>query len=138
MINDGSKVTFHYVLSVEGEIVDSSAGEGPLEYVHGNGDIIEGLEEEMMGLKVGDKKSVHIKAELAYGPYQEEALAEVPISQFDRQEDFEIGEEVHVEIDDEDVPAIVIGIEGDQVKLDFNHPLAGKDLDFEIEIVSVQ
>ncbi len=78
MIKEGSKAKFDYTLTVEGKVADTSAGRGPLEYTHGAGMIIPGLEKELLGMKVGDKKTVTVKPEEGYGPVLQEAIKRVP------------------------------------------------------------
>lgn len=75
MIKEGSKVKFDYTLTVDGKVADTSAGRGPLEYTHGAGHIIPGLEEELTGMKVGDKKTVKVAPEKGYGKVLPEASA---------------------------------------------------------------
>ena len=106
MIKEGSKVKFDYTLTVDGKVADTSAGRGPLEYTHGAGHIIPGLEEELLGMKVGDKKTVKVAPEKGYGKVLEEAIRRVP-------------------------KEAIGGV------LDFNHPLAGKELTFDVEIKEI-
>jgi len=80
MIEDGKKVKFNYTLTVKGEIADTSEGRGPLEYVHGQGKIIKGLESQLKGLKVGDEKTVVVSAEDGYGPVDPNAVVDLPKS----------------------------------------------------------
>ena len=75
MIKEGSKAKFDYTLTVDGKVADTSAGRGPLEYTHGAGMIIPGLEKELLGMKVGDKKTVTVKPEEGYGLVLQEALS---------------------------------------------------------------
>lgn len=137
MIKEGSKVKFDYTLTVEGKVADTSAGHGPLEYVHGAGHIIPGLEEELLGMKVGDKKTVNVKAEKAYGLVLEEAIRRVPKEAVGGAENLKVGDMVGASNAGHTFRAIVKEITDKEVVLDFNHPLAGKDLTFEVEIKEI-
>ena len=80
MIREGSKVAFDYVLTVEGKVVDSSEGRGPLNYTHGDGTLISGLTRQMEGLGAGAEKEIEVAPEEAYGVHDPEGMREVPIS----------------------------------------------------------
>ena len=137
MINNGDKVKFDYTLTVDGKIQDTSAGRGPLEYTHGAGQIIVGLEEELASMNVGDKKTVPIKAEKAYGPVLEEAIRRVPKEAVGGAENLKVGDMVGASNAGHTFRAIVKEITDKEITLDFNHPLAGKDLTFEVEIKEI-
>ena len=94
MIKEGSKVKFDYTLTVDGNVADTSAGRGPLEYTHGAGHIIPGLEKELLGLKVGDKKTVKVAPEEGYGKVLEEAIRRVPKSSIGGAENLKVGDMV--------------------------------------------
>ncbi|MBD3264731.1 MAG: peptidylprolyl isomerase [Candidatus Omnitrophica bacterium] len=139
MIQDGSKVKFDYTLTVEGEVVDTSKGKEPLEYTQGQGQIIPGLEDKMQGLKTGDEKTIEVEAANAYGEVNPKAVQEVPKNMFP--EDLELKPGMVLPLkDNEDrrFTATVREIKQDSVVLDLNHPLAGKDLVFDVKIVSVE
>lgn len=137
MINNGAKVKFDYTLTVDGKVADTSAGRGPLEYTHGSGQIIIGLEEELAQMNVGDKKTVYIKAEKAYGPVLSEAIKRVPKEAIQNAEQLKVGDMVGASNAGHSFRAIVKEITDKEVTLDFNHPLAGKDLTFEVEIKEI-
>lgn len=137
MINNGDKVKFDYTLTVDGKIQDTSAGRCPLEYTHGAGQIIVGLEEELASMNVGDKKTVQIKAEKAYGPVLEEAIRRVPKEAVGGAENLKVGDMVGASNAGHTFRAIVKEITDKEITLDFNHPLAGKDLTFEVEIKEI-
>ena len=137
MINNGDKVKFDYTLTVDGKIQDTSAGRGPLEYTHGAGQIIVGLEEELASMNVGDKKTVQIKAEKAYGPVLEEAIRRVPKEAVGGAENLKVGDMVGASNAGHTFRAIVKEITDKEITLDFNHPLAGQDLTFEVEIKEI-
>lgn len=137
MINKGAKVKFDYTLTVDGQVADTSAGRGPLEYTHGAGQIIIGLEEELEQMNVGDKKTVHIKAEKAYGPVLPEAIKRVPKTAINNADQLKVGDMVGASNAGHTFRAIVKEITDNEVVLDFNHPLAGKDLTFEVELKEI-
>ncbi len=130
MIKEGSKVKFDYTLTVDGKVADTSAGRGPLEYTHGAGHIIPGLEEELTGMKVGDKKTVKVAPEKGYGKVLEEAIRRVPKEAIGGAEHLKVGDMVGAS-------AVVKEITDKEVVLDFNHPLAGKELTFDVEIKEI-
>ncbi len=138
MIKAGSKVAIKYTLTVDGQVADTSEGRGPLEYQQGAGQIILGLEQALLGLKEGDKKSVDVKADLAYGPYKQEALRKIPVTSIENADKLKVGDVVGANSGGHSFKAVISKIENGEVELDFNHPLAGKDLHFEVEIVSVK
>ena len=137
MINNGAKVKFDYTLTVDGKVADTSAGRGPLEYTHGAGQIIVGLEEELANMNVGDKKTVQIKAEKAYGPVLQEAIKRVPKEAIQNANQLKIGDMVGASNAGHTFRAVVKEITDKEIVLDFNHPLAGKDLTFEVEIKEI-
>lgn len=138
MITKGSKVSIHYSLTVEGQVVDSSVGKQPLTFVHGAGQIIPGLDQELGGLKAGDKKKVVVAPELGYGPRNPEAIQKVPLTAFQDAEKIKAGDVVQGDVQGKKFQAMVATVDKDAVTLDLNHPLAGKTLNFEIEVVKVE
>ncbi|MBP5429919.1 MAG: peptidylprolyl isomerase [Elusimicrobiaceae bacterium] len=137
MIKDGSKVKFDYTLTVDGKVEDTSAGRAPLEYVHGAGHIIKGLEKEMTGMNVGDKKTVTVQPEEGYGLVQEEAIRRVPKTAIGGADGLKVGDMVGASNAGHTFRAVVKEITDTEVVLDFNHPLAGKTLTFDIEIKEI-
>lgn len=136
----GDTVTVHYRGTLEdGSVFDSSEGRAPLLFTLGEGDVIPGFEAAVIGLEVGEKAVTTIPPEEAYGPRYEEAVQEVPIDLFGEAAP-EIGDVVSVIADDgTQLAATVSAISDDlmTVTLDFNHPLAGRTLTFEIELVEI-
>lgn len=137
MIKEGSKVKFDYTLTVDGKVTDTSAGRGPLEYVHGAGHIIPGLEKELLGMKVGDKKTVKVAPEEGYGLVLEEAIRRVPKEAIGGAENLKVGDMVGASNEGHTFRAVVKEITDKEVVLDFNHPLAGKELNFDVEIKEI-
>lgn len=137
MIKKGSQVKFHYTLKVDGDVVDSSREREPLGYVHGEGQIVEGLESELEGMTVGDKKSASVSPERGYGEHRAEAVQAVPKTAFADLSTLKVGDMVQGQSEGQAFQAAVVGIDEDTVSLDLNHPLAGKTLHFDVEIVSI-
>ena len=137
MIQKGSNVKIEYTLTVDGEKVDSSEGRGPLAYVQGAGSIISGLEEELEGLTLGDKKKVTVSPEKGYGDYKEEAIQTVPKTAFKDAEKLTAGSMVQGQQDGQSFQAMVKSVTEEEIILDLNHPLAGKTLNFDVEVVEV-
>lgn len=137
MIKEGSKAKFDYTLTVDGKVADTSAGRGPLEYTHGAGMIIPGLEKELAGMKVGEKKTVTVKPEEGYGPVREDAIKRVPKEAVSNAGDLKVGDMVGASNGEHTFRAIVKEIGEKDITLDFNHPLAGKELVFDVEIKEI-
>ncbi len=141
-ITKDSVVTMHYVLKNEnGDIIDQSNEErGPLAILQGHGNIIPGLEEQLFGKTSGETFSAVIKPEHGYGEYQDNLVHVVPLSGFKGEGDeiLQAGMQVQVETNQGPAVALVSNIEGEDVTLDLNHPLAGETLYFDIEVVDVR
>ena len=137
MIKEGSKAKFDYTLTVDGKVADTSAGRGPLEYTHGAGMIIPGLEKELLGMKVGDKKTVTVKPEDGYGLVLQEAIKRVPKEAISNANELKVGDMVGASNGGHTFRAVVKEIGEKEITLDFNHPLAGKELVFDVEIKEI-
>lgn len=138
-IKDGQVVAMAYRLQVDGEIVDASEEGAPLEYLHGFGNIIPGLEQELEGLAVGDSKHVIVSPADGYGERDEEAYIEVPRSDFPPNLQLEEGVGLRLEGENgEPIFARIDRVDAEQVRLDFNHPLAGKELHFDVTVVGLR
>jgi len=126
---------FHYTLKdQDGNIIDSSENSAPLLFMLGSGHIIPGLELEVEKMNIGDKKNIEIKAADAYGDVVEDLRLTVQKSQFPDGSDLKVGDQFQVN-EEPDAPIFtVISIEAEDVHIDGNHPLAGQDLFFDIEI----
>jgi len=140
LVADQLVVGIDYTLrDEEGELIDSNEGYPPLEFLQGFGQIIPGLEQALNGLAVGDEKHVVVAPEDGYGEYQPEAFETVPLDAFPEDMDVEEGMEIQVQDDDGQLlQAIVAEVDGDEVTLDFNHPLAGVTLHFDVRIASLR
>lgn len=136
-IQKGSQVSFDYTLTVDGEVVDSSEGRGPLQYTHGGRQIIPGLSKQLEGMHVGEEKKVEVLPEEAYGRVNPEAIQEVPRSTLPAEIKPEVGMMLQVSNPQGTAPVRVAELKEDSIVLDFNHPLAGKTLTFQVKIVSI-
>lgn len=138
-IEEGKKVSMNYTLTVNGEVVDSSKDAAPLEFVQGQGMIIPGLEKQLVGLKAGDQKTVTVAPEEAYGSLDPNALVEVPKANLPPDQEPQVGMVLQtITQDGNPVMGVVSEIKEQSIVVDFNHPLAGQTLNFDIDIVSVE
>lgn len=136
----GDTVHVHYRGTLEdGTEFDSSVGAEPIAFTLGAGEVIPGFEEAIEGMTAGEKKTKHIEAENAYGAHRDELVFTVSKDQMpDGGSDIEVGDMLQVGFPDGSSAAVqVAGVEAEAVTLDANHPLAGKNLTFELELVSI-
>ena len=139
IVEDGVVVSMEYTLHVDGELLDSSDGQGPLQFLAGYGNIILGLEEEMRGMKIGDSKDVVVEPENGYGEFDDEAFMKVPRTDFPKDMPMEVDTELTVRDEEGNSRyARVDSIEDDNVTLNFNHPLAGDELRFHVKVVALR
>lgn len=133
-------VSIHYTLKDDaGETLDSSSGGDPLSYLHGHMNIVPGLESQLEGLSLGATKSVVVSPEEGYGPRMEEAIQKVPQAEFPTEIPREIGLQIMAQgPDGQPFPLWIIGVDDDHVTVDGNHPLAGQNLNFEVEVVDIR
>ncbi len=132
----GSNVSVHYTGKLnDGTVFDSSTDRDPLAFVVGNGDVIPGFDTAVLGMAVGESKSVVIPPEEAYGPHHEQMVMQVKLNELP--EGAVEGATLQAEIEGQTVYFNVTGIEEDTAILDGNHPLAGKELQFDIELVEI-
>ncbi len=138
-ISENKLVKLNYKGTLDdGTVFDSSEGREPLEFISGVGMIIPGLDKGIKGLKTGDKKQIKIESKDAYGPVMEEAIQVVPKDQFPSDIKLEVGMQLAAQGPQGTIPVVIKEIKDDSVTVDFNHPLAGKDLTFDVEIVEVR
>jgi FKBP-type peptidyl-prolyl cis-trans isomerase SlyD len=138
-VQDGQVVSMQYALKVDGSVADSSEGREPLEYVHGAGNIIPGLERELSGMAVGENKEVVVAAADAYGEEDEQAFMDVPRDQFPKDIPMKVGTELQVQNQaGQPMYARIVQLEDTKVRLNFNHPLAGKELHFSVKVVGMR
>jgi len=139
VIENDVVVTMDYELIVDGELIDSSEEDGPIEFLQGYENIVIGLERALYGHKVGDSISVTVSPEDGYGEYDEEAVIEVPRDEFPDDFTPEPGMELEVrDEEDETHEATILDVTDEVVVLDFNHPLAGETLQFHVTITGLR
>lgn len=138
-IKQGDTVRIHYTGTLtDGTVFDSSAGRDPLEFQAGVGHVIKGLDAALMGMAEGDKKVVTIPSDQAYGPVREGGQQSIERSVIPDHIPLEAGGQLQMQTPDGQVLLMqVVSVADDTVVLDANHPLAGKDLTFDFEVVSV-
>jgi peptidylprolyl isomerase len=138
-VKSGDKVKVHYNGKLRnGETFDSSEGKEPLEFTVGGGQVIKGFDQGVMGMHVGDKRTVEIDVADAYGEKNEEMVIEFPKAQFPPDMKPEAGMQLMMNNGEgQSFPVLVKEVKEDSVLLDANHPLAGEDLVFDIELVEI-
>ncbi|HCK80702.1 MAG TPA: peptidylprolyl isomerase [Candidatus Competibacter sp.] len=135
----GRVVALHYTLTDdEGLLLDSSRGHEPLVYLHGYGNIIRGLETALEGCEAGFLSTVKVAPADGYGAFNPEAVFEVPRGQFPPEEDIQVGMEVRGENEHGLMAFRVVAVNDRGVVLDGNHPMAGKNLNFDVEVLGVR
>jgi FKBP-type peptidyl-prolyl cis-trans isomerase SlyD len=138
-VQNNKVVSMEYTLHVDNEEIDSSKGQDPLQFLVGHGNIISGLEREMIGMKVGESKDVVIAPADGYGEFDENAFMDVPRNAFPGDMPVEEGAELTVRDDEGQARyARIDAIDGDTVTLNFNHPLAGDELHFNVKVVELR
>ena len=131
-------LTFHYTLrDAGGRVVDTSRGGEPMPFLEGSGQIIDGLEEPLLQMAAGEKRTVVVPPERAYGVREAELVQKVPKANLPV-DDVKVGDQFQTGPDRQAPVVTVVAIEGDEVLLDANHPLAGQELHFEVELVTVR
>lgn len=137
-IENNQMVSIIYELKIEGEVIDSNIGKEALEFSFGVGQLIPGLESRMADMSEGDSRDISVPCQEAYGEYKPEARQMVPKEQFGDLQ-LEIGMPLQAEGQDGNpIQVTVTEILDDQVEVDFNHPLAGKNLDFSITVQTIK
>ena len=134
---DTVKVHYHGKLT-DGSTFDSSEGRDPLEFTVGSGQVIKGFDDAMVNMEVGEKKTVQIPVDHAYGERNEDMIMEYPKTEFPADMTPEVGMELHMSDNAGNVfPVVIAEVKDESVLLDANHPLAGEDLTCERELVSI-
>ncbi|TWI54887.1 FKBP-type peptidyl-prolyl cis-trans isomerase SlyD [Pseudomonas duriflava] len=133
-------VSIDYTLTNDaGEVIDSSAGGAPLVYLHGAGNIIPGLERSLEGKQAGDELNVSVEPEEAYGEYSPELVATLNREMFEGVDELEVGMQFHASGPDGGMQIVTVrDIDGNDVTVDGNHPLAGQRLNFKVKVVNVR
>ncbi|HEU4563145.1 MAG TPA: peptidylprolyl isomerase [Gemmatimonadaceae bacterium] len=135
----GDTVRVHYTGTLsDGSIFDSSRGRAPLEFTIGSGQVIAGFDEAVAGMHVGDDKKVTIAAEDAYGPRRSDLMLRVDRAQFPEHLAPAVGQQLQLSQENELFVVTVREVTDDSVLLDANHPLAGEDLTFDLELVEIR
>jgi len=138
-IAERTVASFHYTLTDDaGRVIDSSSGHGPLTYLHGAGNIVPGLEKAMLGRSVGDAFDVVVAPEEGYGEPNEMLVQVVPRAAFQGVDELAVGMEFQAHTPQGPMSVAIAKIEGDEVTVDGNHPLAGRTLHFAIEVTDVR
>lgn len=136
-VKAGDKVHLLYTGRLEdGTVFDATGEDDPIEFVAGEGQLIEGVDNAVLGMSAGDKKTVTIAPDQGYGPRRDELVETVPISALP--DDVEVGDELTAESEDGKVHVWVTAMGDDEATLDANHPLAGETLTFDLQVHSVQ
>lgn len=139
-VKSGDTVNVHYHGKLtDGTTFDSSEGRSPLQFKVGSGQVIKGFDNAVLDMEVGDKKTVQIPVDEAYGQSAPENFLEFPKTDFPEGMNPEVGMQLHLSDNSGNTfPVVVAEVKEESVILDGNHPLAGKDLIFELELVSIQ
>lgn len=138
-VADKKVVSLHYTGTLtDGTQFDTSVGGEPLEFMVGTDSMIPGFEKAVLGLKVGDKKKFEIKAADAYGERDDAAIQEVPRESFPEDTKLEKGMQFGVQTESGTMPLTIVEVKDKSVMVDFNHPMAGKDLTFDVEIMKIR
>lgn len=135
----GDTVQIHYTGTLDnGEQFDSSVGSEPLEFTLGGGQVIAGFEKGVLGMNIGDKKTIRIPSNEAYGEYDDALVIQMPREELPAL-NYELGTElVMQQASGRSIPVIVIDTNDEAIVLDANHPLAGEALTFELELVAIR
>ncbi|XKM13141.1 peptidylprolyl isomerase [Orbaceae bacterium ac157xtp] len=128
----------YQVRTKDGVLVDEASASAPLEYLHGAGNLIKGLEDALEGRQAGDKFDIEIKSNDAYGDFNDNLVQNVPKDVFVGVDELEVGMRFLADTDQGPVPVEITAIDGDTVTIDGNHILAGQDLKFNVEVVNVR
>ena len=139
VVAEGKTVKVSYTLTVDGKVVDSSKERGPLQFKPGNHEMIPGFEKAVMGMKVGQKKSFKVSPKEGYGPENPKAIHNVPKNQLPPDITPKAGMTLYAQgKNGQRIPVRVKEVKKDVVVMNLNHPLAGKTLHFDVEIVDIQ
>ena len=139
VVGPGKKVTLDYALTVDKKEVETSVGKAPLSYVVGARNIIPGLEAQLNGMHMNEEKVIDVAAKDAYGAVDPKAFKEFPKTSLPKGMEPKVGMVLQATAPDgSKFPAVISEFKGDNVVLNFNHPLAGKDLSFKVKILKIE
>jgi FKBP-type peptidyl-prolyl cis-trans isomerase 2 len=136
---NGEKVTFHFTLTMDEKVIQTSVGQQPMCYTHGSGQLIPGLAAEIEGMNEGEEKSVMVSAKDAYGDVNPDAFQELPKTSLP--DGLIPQNEMMLQIktpDGQTIPARISEVKEESTVIDMNHPLAGKDLRFDVKVISIE
>ncbi|MDN7013687.1 peptidylprolyl isomerase [Methanoculleus sp. FWC-SCC3] len=138
-VKSGDTVLVHYTGTLDnGTVFDSSTGREPLRFTVGTGKVIPGFDDGVVGMQVGEEKTLHIPADQAYGPYREDLVIVLDPAAITGGENLTVGDQVGIPLENGQVlPARVIAVSADAVTIDANHRLAGEDLTFTVSLVEI-
>lgn len=138
-IADNKVISIYFTLTdADGEILDSSADQPPLDYLHGHNNLVDGLEVALTGKAVGDTFTVTLQPEEAYGLRNDELVQEVPRSVFEGIDEIEVGMQFEAQFPSGPRAVTIAKIAADEITIDANHPLAGETLTFEVEVAAIR
>ncbi len=133
----GTKVTLHFALILEdGDVIDSNFETAPAIFTVGDGNLLPGFESTLIGLENGDEREFTIPPEEAFGQHNPQNVQRVDRSNFDQQE-LEVGAMFSFQNGDGELPGVIIEFEDEEILVDFNHPLAGKNIIFQVKIMDI-
>lgn len=137
-LNDEVKLHFTGFLE-SGEVFDTSEGKTPLKLKVGSDEIIPGFNKGLVGMEIGEERQIKIPPALAYGQYFDDLIREMPKDNFDKNFEGELNEGLIVQgvVDDQQVVGAIIGINDENITVDFNHPLAGQTLTFDVKLLEI-
>jgi len=139
VVENGKTVKINYILRIDDKVIDTSKKKGPLEFVQGEGKIIRGLTDQLEGLKVGDKKIIIVSPSEGYGEMDPTAIRQLPKASLPEDYNLKLGDPMRMKNPNGTLTlGIIWEIREDEFVINFNHPLAGKTLEFDIEVVSVK
>ena len=138
LVKSGDVVRLKYTGKfADGTVFDTSENHGPLQFIVGKGMVIPGFEEAVIDMKPGDSKTVEIPSEKAYGPHRDELILEIPKYKLPEGLEPEVGQRIQFSKENQTLELQVVAVSEANVTFDGNHPLAGKDLIFEIELLEI-
>lgn len=139
MVKAGDTIQIHYKGTFDdGEVFDSSEGREPLQFQVGSGMVIKGFDDGVLGMNIGDKKSINIASKDAYGEANPEMIFDFDRKEIPAEIPVEVGGMLNMHNGQQQVPVKILEVSDEKIKLDANHPLAGRDLNFDLELVKVE
>ncbi len=139
-VEKGDTVKVEYTGMLEdGKVFDSSEGKEPLEFIAGNGDVIKGFDEAVIGMNENEEKNIHIDVKDAYGPKNENLIQKIPKDKLPKEPEAKKGMVLALTTSEgQKIPAKIIEVSEQDITIDMNHPLAGKNLNFRIKIIGIE